>query len=788
MDENLSDIVRDYRLTTRHEGAFTIHFHNDPDAPPSSPQRREVWKKKCNIGRGCQGDVILQVCVEGSRHYTDRAVKKIWLQSRDSHSKRRYEQELAAIIKFSHDRYSKYFVKSLGWYSSPTKLYIDMEYLSAGDLYTYVLERRVLTEGECRQVICQVLSGISLMHTEGFAHRDIKPQNLLIYRHPEVDPSTLWWIKMADFGISKRFSSDAGATTTASIGSLDYMAPELLRAEHSLSSTQDYQRADMWALGITAFFISTNTVPFQSSASTIQFSISPGEPFPSRPLDLRQMSQDGQDFIREAIKPQPKARPDCLLAMRNAWIWDLFNDHLAPSIRDQASPVSSRASFFHEDTREIITLTSRPSSSGLTAQNETVLEQARLTLELPRLLGAEISEQLGIEVGIGYIDTVNSRLHCDGNVNTPDEAGSLPLSISGNGKKGMTSVSDQPNPSVILTNLIVHEALELATRKKQIDEMKMLIDRGCDVEARNSSGETLLYWAARVGSEAAVRLLIENKASPEVGGSRGATPLIAATRWRHFEVAKLLLEEGADANASDDASWTPLMFAVYENSPSLTKLLITHGARLNTRNDEGLTALFLAVQGGRQDTLQILLEAKSDVEARDNNGATSLIAAVNGGYLKVVKALLEQSANVEAKDPRGDTVLVKAIDKGYATVVKILLEKGAKIEAKGPSGETALMRAAARGSATVVKVLLDKGAKIEAKDDDGETALVKAVDRGYVVVVKLLLEKGADYEAHNSQDKPCVVVAASRNYDSIRKLLLEKGAKRDVSYYIARMT
>ncbi|KAF5557325.1 CAMK kinase [Fusarium phyllophilum] len=739
MDENLSDIVRDYRLTMRHEGALTIHFHNDPDAPPSSPQRREVWKKKCNIGRGGQGEVILQVCVEGSRHHTDRAVKKIWLQSRDSQSKRRYERELAAIIKFSHDRYSKYFVKSLGWYSSPTKLYIAMEYLSAGDLYTYVRERHVLTEGECRQVICQVLSGISLMHAEGFAHRDIKPQNLLIYRHPEVDPSTLWWIKMADFGISKRFSSDAGATTTASIGSLDYMAPELLRAEHSLSSTQDYQRADMWALGITAFFISTNTVPFQSPASTIQFSISRGEPFPSRHLDLRQMSQDGQDFIREAIKPQPKARPDCRLAMRHSWIWDLFNDISAPSIRDQ-------------------------------------------------LLGAEISEQLGMEVGIGHIDTVNSQLHCEGDVNTPDEAGSLSLSISGNGERGMTGVSDEPNPDVTPTNLIVHEALELATRKKQIEEMKMLIDRGCDVEARNSSGETPLYWAARVGSEAAVRLLIENKASPEVGGSSGATPLIAATRWRHFEVAKLLLEEGADVNASDDASWTPLMFSVYENSPSLTKLLITHGARLDTRNDEGLTALFLAAQRGRQDTLEILLEANSDIEARDNTGATSLIAAVNGGHFKVVKALLEQSANVEAKDLRGETALVKAIDKGYATVVKVLLEKGAEIEAKGHSGETALIRAAARGSATLVKGLLVMGAKIEAKDVDGETALVKAVDRGYGVVVKLLLEKGADYEAHNSQDKPCLVVAASRNYDSIRKLLLEKGAKRDVSYYIARMT
>ncbi|KAF4494612.1 het-s domain containing protein [Fusarium agapanthi] len=175
MDEAVSDIVRDYKLVTQQEGTFTIHVHDDPDAPPSSPQRKEVWKKKCNIGRGGQGEVLLQTCVTGGRHYSDRAVKKIWLQRSNSCSKRRYQRELAAIFKFSHERYSKYFVKSLGWYASSTKLYIAMEYLPVGDLYAYVHERCILTEEECRQVICQVLSGLALMHPEGYAHRDIKP-------------------------------------------------------------------------------------------------------------------------------------------------------------------------------------------------------------------------------------------------------------------------------------------------------------------------------------------------------------------------------------------------------------------------------------------------------------------------------------------------------------------------------------------------------------------------------------------------------------------------------------
>lgn len=51
-----------------------------------------------------------------------------------------------------------------------------MEYFPAGNLYTYVKKQQGLPEDECWQITSQVLSGIALMHEEGFAHRDLKPQ------------------------------------------------------------------------------------------------------------------------------------------------------------------------------------------------------------------------------------------------------------------------------------------------------------------------------------------------------------------------------------------------------------------------------------------------------------------------------------------------------------------------------------------------------------------------------------------------------------------------------------
>lgn len=102
MTDEISDIVRDYKLETELLKRYTVHKFNDPDAPPSSAQRSEYWEYSQSLGYGGQGKVILQKCVKGIRHHTERAVKIIPL--RDGNHGHRYVQELETIIKFSHDR------------------------------------------------------------------------------------------------------------------------------------------------------------------------------------------------------------------------------------------------------------------------------------------------------------------------------------------------------------------------------------------------------------------------------------------------------------------------------------------------------------------------------------------------------------------------------------------------------------------------------------------------------------------------------------------------------------
>ena len=50
-----------------------------------------------------------------------------------------------------------------------------MEYFPAGDLFNYVQDYQSLSENDGREIASQIVSGLFLMHSEGYSHRDIKP-------------------------------------------------------------------------------------------------------------------------------------------------------------------------------------------------------------------------------------------------------------------------------------------------------------------------------------------------------------------------------------------------------------------------------------------------------------------------------------------------------------------------------------------------------------------------------------------------------------------------------------
>ena len=66
------------------------------------------------------------------------------------------------------------FVEFYGWFDSPDSVFLAMEYLPLGDLAKCA--PHILIENEVKQIAAQILQGLKIMHAEGFAHRDLKPQ------------------------------------------------------------------------------------------------------------------------------------------------------------------------------------------------------------------------------------------------------------------------------------------------------------------------------------------------------------------------------------------------------------------------------------------------------------------------------------------------------------------------------------------------------------------------------------------------------------------------------------
>jgi serine/threonine protein kinase len=73
-------------------------------------------------------------------------------------------------------------VKSFGWFENDESVFIAMEYFPLGDLQNYL--SLPLPENEVKQITSQVLEGLTFMHDNGFAHRDLKPTVSLVSFYP----------------------------------------------------------------------------------------------------------------------------------------------------------------------------------------------------------------------------------------------------------------------------------------------------------------------------------------------------------------------------------------------------------------------------------------------------------------------------------------------------------------------------------------------------------------------------------------------------------------------------
>ncbi|XP_044744553.1 5'-AMP-activated protein kinase catalytic subunit alpha-2 [Coccinella septempunctata] len=131
--------------------------------------------------------------------------------------------------------------------STPSDIFMIMEYVSGGELFQHIVDHGKLKEQDARRFFQQIISGVDYCHRHMIVHRDLKPENLLLDHNMHV--------KIADFGLSNMMMD--GEFLRTSCGSPNYAAPEVISGKLYAGP-----EVDIWSCGVILYALLCGTLPF----------------------------------------------------------------------------------------------------------------------------------------------------------------------------------------------------------------------------------------------------------------------------------------------------------------------------------------------------------------------------------------------------------------------------------------------------------------------------------------------------------------------------------------------
>ena len=266
--------------------------NNEKIISKNNSKLEEVYKIELQIGEGGYGQVFL---VRHKKMNMIRAMKIIPVNSKNEEEKT--DKEIDLLRQLDHPN----IVKLFEYFSDEDKYYLITEYCRGGDLFELIKKKKRFSEMSAAYIMYQIFRALIYCHyTHHLVHRDIKPENIVVYKKNNIGED-LYDVKLIDFGISKIFNKMESNNDNKIKGSLNYIAPEVLKRTYN-------EKCDIWSCGVILYILVIGTYPFNGNdKNEVLFNIEKGNyTFPDG--FIRNASPEIRDLIQQCLQVNPSKR------------------------------------------------------------------------------------------------------------------------------------------------------------------------------------------------------------------------------------------------------------------------------------------------------------------------------------------------------------------------------------------------------------------------------------------------------------------------------------------------
>lgn len=343
-----------------------------------------------------------------------------------------------------------------------------------------------------------------------------------------------------------------------------------------------------------------------------------------------------------------------------------------------------------------------------------------------------------------------------------------------------------------------------STMQELVNTGRILLNAGCDVNAKDSEGKTPLFWWSQFrdseSTSSFLRLLLENGADGAAMDNLGNNPLHHMSHYLTESHVRCLIKAGSDINArSHIDGQTPIMrqFGMANScSEDWYTYVEKYGINPNAQDSKGETVLHKYLAAGRWDVpnVQHWLKAGANPNMRDLKGQTCLYRLctfhnTSDTEKDLVSALVKAGLDLKAVDHEGRNVGLHTISRDNLDEVQRIGSYGVDLKTEDYQGRTALHIVASGDSSRIsglVDFLMGRGVNLDKRDHAGNTVSHLAIgnNQHWQCALDDFVKRGTNLGVQNYEGRTALHVAAALPLKSCYEYDRQDGGEKRVKYLL----